>query len=237
MKKNYEVVGWVLTAIYLFGIALLVCLKKDSLHTLELNSIGDFLAGVFGPIAFLWLVLGYKQQGRELKISSDALRLQAKELRNSVEQQSKLVAVAADQLKFQQEAFDLQAWRHQQEISPRFDVKLSKEGLSGLSGLEKAFIKIHNAGHAARFVTVRFDGALGVAGTIDAGDMKEGETIADLVFQYPTPSSDVTGYFDVEYLRVDDKFYRDRFLYGVLALNGQFLVMKADTDLLASVPD
>ncbi|MDP9518788.1 hypothetical protein [Pseudomonas protegens] len=91
MKLKAEVVGGVVTFAYLVGIAVLVYMKRASLPGLELNAIGDFLAGVFGPIAFLWLVLGYMQQGRELKLSSNALREQANELRVSVAQQAELL--------------------------------------------------------------------------------------------------------------------------------------------------
>ena len=34
---------------------------------LGLNEIGDYLAGAFSPLAFLWLVIGYLMQNRELK--------------------------------------------------------------------------------------------------------------------------------------------------------------------------
>ncbi|MBW8127523.1 MULTISPECIES: hypothetical protein [Pseudomonas] len=93
MKLKSEVIGGVVTAIYLVGVAFLVYLKRDSLQTLELNAIGDFLAGVFGPVAFLWLVLGYMQQGRELQLSSRALQSQADELKSSVTKQDDLVKV------------------------------------------------------------------------------------------------------------------------------------------------
>jgi len=66
--------------------------KFDELISLKLNEIGDLTAGIFGPLAFLWLVLGYIQQGRELRLSSEALLLQADELRNSVAQQCEMVA-------------------------------------------------------------------------------------------------------------------------------------------------
>ncbi|WDH37418.1 hypothetical protein [Pseudomonas chlororaphis] len=91
MAKKLEFWGMLGTVVYLIIITTTVVFKFDSFIKLGLNELGDFLAGVFGPIAFLWLVLGFLQQGRELKLSSDALRLQADELRASVEQQSHMV--------------------------------------------------------------------------------------------------------------------------------------------------
>lgn len=67
--------------------------KFDDLIKLELNGIGDLAAGVFGPVAFLWLILGYLQQGKELKASTEALKLQAEELNNAVTQQSLMAAL------------------------------------------------------------------------------------------------------------------------------------------------
>lgn len=53
------------------------------------NEVGDFLAGAFAPLAFLWLVLGYRMQALELEQNSKALRQQAEEMRNAVEQAEK----------------------------------------------------------------------------------------------------------------------------------------------------
>jgi hypothetical protein len=43
------------------------------------------------PVAFIWLVLGFLQQGDELRLSTQALIYQVDELRESVEQQKQLV--------------------------------------------------------------------------------------------------------------------------------------------------
>lgn len=91
MAKKLEFWGALVTTLYLVIIAIIVAHKFDDFLCLKLNELGDFLAGAFGPVAFLWLVLGFLQQGRELKLSTDALRLQAEELRASVEQQTKMV--------------------------------------------------------------------------------------------------------------------------------------------------
>jgi len=68
-----------------------VYLTWNTSKSMPLNEWGDFLAGAFSPLAFMWLVLGYFQQGRELSQNTEMLRLQAAELRNSVEQQTQLV--------------------------------------------------------------------------------------------------------------------------------------------------
>ena len=81
--NNEFKLGWVLSILYLLfilTISLLFVFASDS-KSLSLNNLGDYLAGVFSPLAFLWLVLGYRQQAKEL-------RLQAKELKNTVRELS-----------------------------------------------------------------------------------------------------------------------------------------------------
>lgn len=106
-----RVLGWiggVFTIAYLCGIAWLIKVRFDDLDALKLNEVGDFLAGAFGPLAILWLVLGYFQQGIELRQNSKALHMQAEELANSVAQQAELVAVSKDQLEHERDIFNNQ---------------------------------------------------------------------------------------------------------------------------------
>lgn len=49
------------------------------------NEWGDFLAGFIAPLALLWLVVGYFQQGEELRLNTEALKAQQEELRQQVE--------------------------------------------------------------------------------------------------------------------------------------------------------
>lgn len=83
-----------LTAIYLFGFFFVLVVRWQELLALSLNELGDFLAGSFGPLALAWLVFGYFQQGDELRQGTEALRLQATELNNSVLQQAELAKAA-----------------------------------------------------------------------------------------------------------------------------------------------
>ena len=72
-----------LTVGYLSLFLGVVTARFTELFSLPLNELGDFAAGAFGPLAFLWLVLGYRQQGKELNASTKALDQQVSELRAS----------------------------------------------------------------------------------------------------------------------------------------------------------
>ena len=96
MSNHLFVFGVLLTAGWLIGVAAWWEWSLGSLRELEPNAFGDFLAGTFAPVAFLWLVLGFWQQGKELRNSADALWLQMEELRNSVDQQRDLVRATRD---------------------------------------------------------------------------------------------------------------------------------------------
>jgi len=114
MSKKLTGIGVAITLAYLIAAALLGWGEWDEFSGMRPNEVGDFLAGVVGPLALLWLILGYFQQGEELKQSTEALRLQAEELRNSVSQQQALVEVTKKQAEAQLEAF-----RHEREEQRR----------------------------------------------------------------------------------------------------------------------
>lgn len=108
MGRLFTWLGGIGTLAYSGLLAYLIHRRWDALVKLPLNELGDFLAGAFGPLAILWLVLGYFQQGIELRLNSKALHLQAEELANSVEQQRELVKVARDQYQSDREAMEHQ---------------------------------------------------------------------------------------------------------------------------------
>lgn len=86
---------WFVFFYILFVIVYTLLFKKSSGENVLLasNELGDFLAGVFAPLAFLFLYLGYKQQGQELKQNTRALRLQADELRENVRVQNEIMKI------------------------------------------------------------------------------------------------------------------------------------------------
>lgn len=66
--------SFLLTFLYFGYLIGLIKNNSQSLLELDLNELGDFLAGAVGPVAFFWLVHGYFQQNAAIKIQSDELR-------------------------------------------------------------------------------------------------------------------------------------------------------------------
>lgn len=87
-SNSPEVISFSWLVLWLLAIPVFFFWLNDKsisyIKDIPLNNIGDYLAGVAAPIAFLWLVLGYKQQSKELSINNDMLKLQHEELKNSV---------------------------------------------------------------------------------------------------------------------------------------------------------
>ena len=90
--------GLILTACWFVVGALVIAFLSDLSAWPKPNDWGDIFAGFSAPVAFLWLVLGFLQQGHELRLSTQALRLQVAELNASVEQQRELVEVTRQQV-------------------------------------------------------------------------------------------------------------------------------------------
>lgn len=57
-----------------------------NLDSIPADELGNFLEGAFAPLAFLWLVIGYFLQQKELQQNTEALRQQAEQMAESVQQ-------------------------------------------------------------------------------------------------------------------------------------------------------
>jgi hypothetical protein len=126
-RTDYFKIGLTLTATILLLAATYAFVEWDALYKMKPNEFGDFLAGIFGPLVLLWVVMGFLQQGAELKYSREALLLQAKELKASVEAQKNMGEAAwagvhaerdarqiaeQDRVRGQQPVFVLQPYNH-----------------------------------------------------------------------------------------------------------------------------
>ena len=89
-RLGLPLIGLALTVVYLAGLIVYLAVQGQNPADLRLNELGDFLGGVSSPLAFLWLVLGFFQQSREIRLSSTALHLQAAEMKRSVDEHRRI---------------------------------------------------------------------------------------------------------------------------------------------------
>lgn len=83
MKLDWRIwLGVGATAVYLLlALAYVLSQGFGEFISLPADNLGSFLEGAFAPLAFLWLVIGYFLQQRELHEASRALRAQHEEIR------------------------------------------------------------------------------------------------------------------------------------------------------------
>lgn len=116
IKDNLGLIFISLVTILYLWLACNLVINFDDVKALKLNEKGDFLAGIFSPLAFLWLVYGYLQQGQELKQNTKALNMQAEELRISNESLRQQVVEMGKSVKAQQDMFLLAEKQYQETI-------------------------------------------------------------------------------------------------------------------------
>jgi len=163
--------GGLLTVVWLGLLVTFVCLRWDKVVNLEPNAVGDFLAGAFAPLAFLWLVLGFFQQGIELRNSGEALWLQGEELRNSVHQQQELVATTREQLAFERDEAARQKQDLLRRVQPTF--RLTYEGVISTAATSANHqFQLLNTGKDCFDVTMIIDSA-GDTPLIQAGQFEK----------------------------------------------------------------
>ncbi len=159
IDNDLRTVGFKWTKVYLIALAAIIpalgVLGAIDIKPMGINELGDFLAGVFGPLALIWVVLGFLQQGHELKASSDALNLQAEELKNSVKAQSELSEATQKQLELQQTAFDQQTEVLMENSKSNFQLIAVNSTPLGGTASKPVLLDLVNIGNTA--VEISFD--------------------------------------------------------------------------------
>lgn len=183
MGRTLSMLGILLSLAYVAGLFFLFGDRLAEVQKLTLNEIGDLLAGVFGPVAILWLILGFFQQGIELRQNTRALELQAKELQNSVEQQRDLVEVTRKQFEISQESISYERQRESEAIRPRFIFGNVSTEMLGPSVQYRASIR--NMGGTATHLNFIFNpevnSSIGELVSWDSDDIRQ------LTWTYKTP--------------------------------------------------
>lgn len=140
----------------------------DAFRKMSPNEVGDLLAGVAGPLAFVWLVYGYflqgiaiRQQAEELqqntaalKLQEESLRAQVAELNASVEQQRELAVTSKKQLEAALESLQHEKQKRIQENSPNF-VFQNGNMRERSEGLYHCRMVLKNVGKTATNIKIR----------------------------------------------------------------------------------
>lgn len=170
----------IFTILYFFVLNRYFGITLDDVKALHANELGDFLAGTFSPLAFLFLILGYLQnnknlgqntealtqqakalqlqstsldlQVKELKIGNDALQAQAAELRNSVEQQMEQVRISNEQLEYYRQKDLSDSEKEIYQARPALHLNRFSAGTSGDS-----FTLTNGGGEALEIKSIRPD--------------------------------------------------------------------------------
>jgi hypothetical protein len=162
-RTDYFKIGLALTLAILLIAGTYFVVEFDAIYAMKPNEFGDFLAGIFGPLVLLWVVMGFLQQGAELKYSREALLLQAKELKASVEAQKDMGAAAWASVHAEQEAQKRLQQDAERSIRPILVLQATNLVYGRRSSLNKShYIEIHNSGKAC----------FGIALSVDDGNLK-----------------------------------------------------------------
>ncbi len=169
MGRLLALTGIIVTALYTIFAWWLIGDRIQSLQMMPLNEVGDFLAGAFGPLAILWLVLGFFQQGIELRQGTEALLMQAKELKSSVEQQTELVEVSRRQLEADIAAASRIVEQAERDAEPHIDLYYKDRVYSAGKGHARFFVS--NSGPKCDFLKVLLRRSDGYAVQLMASDI------------------------------------------------------------------
>lgn len=186
--KRLTIIAVILSITWAAFFLFLLYWKRENVTTLTLNEWGDFFAGAAAPIALFWLVLGYIQQGEELRLNTEALRAQQEELRRQVEETATLAlnaerqAAATEQLALaSKNEVQRAALKEEAESMPLFRIG------AGIGNSGRTELNVRNVGATVKRLSVT--GPSGVKLQIRPTDLfqhdLEGSLVIESVNSYP----------------------------------------------------
>lgn len=158
--------------------------RWDEFKHMDLNELGDFLAGFGGPLAVVWLIFGFHQQGA-------VLNLQTTELKKSIEQQSESLVQQSKALDQQRELLDVARQEHVANLEL---IKLQRDALAA----EQAAMQPQLMLRPDRAVSESLKWELELAnGGMDCSNIRASVSSPNVAY--------VSGAFPIHHLRRGDK--------------------------------
>lgn len=141
-------VKWI-SIVWVVLVFVLILFKWNKLHLLELNEIGDFLAGVFAPLGFFWLVAGFYQNSKALRMQADELQKSTEAMNFQIEEMKESV----DQQKIMAELYRLEVEERHHSVMPILRVS-AELNINNFGGIIHFSIK-NQSNNEARNITIQ----------------------------------------------------------------------------------
>jgi hypothetical protein len=204
------------TVAYVSSTLVYVACEWEHLLDMKPNEFGDFLAGTVGPLAFLWLVAGFylqreglAQNSRALQMQTEELALQVKELRNSVEQQSRLAAIAEQDLLLRNATEERERLERDATFAPSFQV----ESAGNVPGRPFAYFKVINTGADVTYLGISGIGIrMALHGKIESNIWTTGLRRNVTIANSALPEAEIG--FEIHYVRGDNRKQTMRFVWS-----------------------
>lgn len=213
LRQHLGSIGGAITLIYLVVVVVVIWGRVDTLMTMPLNEVGDFLAGAFGPVGFLWLVFGFLQQGEELRQGTKALEQQAIQLRQSVEQQSIMAGAALEQIHAQRTELQMKLDEREKALMANFSIDTIFSGPEA-KGMAKNTIRIWNGGAPATDLAMSFKPPIFGVDRLDLDDMRY-DAVKERTFLFNPSESPDEGVANIVYLDAEGGLRHQSFAYSI----------------------
>lgn len=156
--RSFTWIGVSGSVVLLVAAALILAYAEPASDRMTVEEWSQFLAGAAAPIALLWLVLGYFQQGEELRQNTAALRLQHEELVHQVRETAALVRQSESQAETARLALEFEKTRHGEDRRKRqADAELVLVQVSGTYDVgNSSHFVLRNDGGWARDLVLKY---------------------------------------------------------------------------------
>ncbi|MCT9166405.1 hypothetical protein B9X71_13200 [Acinetobacter baumannii] len=157
MVINAVKIGWVLTFLW---IIIIVYLLIEKPLPSSLNEMGDFIAGISSPLAFLWVVVSYYQSQQALVLQAEELSQNTKVLAAQVEEMKRTTEIQEDQLMEMKQQYAELGIQERIKRQPFFDIKFVRliEEISNNQYFINIRFDIECMSGFARTLSLSFDG-------------------------------------------------------------------------------
>jgi hypothetical protein len=193
-------IAWALTGIWVLAAGSYIYLALPHIEGLDAVDVSALLSGAFMPLAFLWLVVGFFQQGAELRQNTEALRQQADRLEQQVQGTKSLVLVAVRQteatvrmVQLERQKFEEEARNRSHAAQPRFVLD------EGMRHPRAGSMRLHNVGAPASNLSID-TGNPAIKASIQPATFVQSGGFVNIHFEAPDYAllQATLGYFDAQ---------------------------------------